>query len=293
LLDLIERVEMLFGIQPVLNPQPWRFQFHPEVWILIIGLVAAFVYAVRVVGPKVVPMGEVISRKQLRIFVAMILLLWLASDWPMHDIAEEYLYSVHMIQHLTLSYVVPALALLATPEWLFRLLVGEKRVYAIIRFMARPVVAAVVYNMVYAVTHIPDLVNRSASLSPLHYLLHVILVSAALLMWMPVCGPAKEMQMKPGGKMIYLFCLSLLPTIPAGWLTVATSPVYKHYDTPVRVWGMNVMSDQQTAGVIMKLGGALFMWILITFIFFKRFMSGFSRQQSYSSASDLPNNIDA
>ena len=52
-------------------------------------------------------------------------LLWLASDWPVHDIAEEYLYSAHMIQHLLLTFVVPPLFLLATPEWLARLVVGR------------------------------------------------------------------------------------------------------------------------------------------------------------------------
>ena len=47
-------------------------------------------------------------------------LLWAASDWPIHDIGEEYLYSAHMLQHMMLSYFLPPLALLATPEWLLR-----------------------------------------------------------------------------------------------------------------------------------------------------------------------------
>ena len=49
-------------------------------------------------------------------------LLWAATDWPIHDIGEEYLYSVHMLQHMMLSYFLPPLALLATPEWLLRVL---------------------------------------------------------------------------------------------------------------------------------------------------------------------------
>ena len=47
-------------------------------------------------------------------------MLWAASDWPIHDIGEEYLYSVHMLQHMMLSYFLPPLVLLATPEWLLR-----------------------------------------------------------------------------------------------------------------------------------------------------------------------------
>ena len=131
---------LIASIEPTLNADPWRYQQHLEIWVLIIGLIVAFVYAIRVLGPKVVPNGEVISRKQIRIFSLMIFLMWIASDWPLHDIAEEYLYSMHMLQHTILTYIVPPLALLATPEWLFRLLVGQGRTYRVIRFLTRPVI---------------------------------------------------------------------------------------------------------------------------------------------------------
>ena len=274
---------LIASIEPTLNGDPWRYQQHLEIWVLIIGLIIAFVYAIRVLGPKVVPNGEVISRKQIRIFSLMIVLLLISTDWPMHDIAEEYLYSMHMLQHTILTYIVPPLALLATPEWLFRLLVGQGRTYRVIRFLTRPVIAAVTYNAVLLITHIPALVNRSAAGGPLHYSLHVLLVFSALMLWTPVCGPAKEWRMSYGAMMTYLFCTSLVPSIPAGWLTFAEGSVYNHYDTPIRVWGMSVLSDQQLAGGIMKLGGAVFLWAIIITIFFTRFMKGFFAEQSYST----------
>jgi putative membrane protein len=274
---------LIASIEPTLNADPWRYQQHLEIWVLIIGLIIAFVYAIRVLGPKVVPNGEVISRKQIRIFSLMIVLLLISTDWPMHDIAEEYLYSMHMLQHTILTYIVPPLALLATPEWLFRLLVGQGRTYRVIRFLTRPVIAAVTYNAVLLITHIPALVNRSAAGGPLHYSLHVLLVFSALMLWTPVCGPAKEWRMSFGAMMTYLFCTSLVPSIPAGWLTFAEGSVYNHYDTPIRVWGMSVLSDQQLAGGIMKLGGAVFLWAIIITIFFTRFMKGFFAEQSYST----------
>ena len=274
---------LISGIEPTLNADPWRYQQHLEIWVLVIGLLIAFVYAIRVVGPKVVPSGEVISRKQIRTFSLMIFLLLISTDWPLHDIAEEYLYSMHMLQHTILTYIIPPLALLAIPEWLFRLLVGKGRTYRVIRFLTRPVIAAVTYNAVLLITHIPALVNRSAAGGPLHYSLHVLLVASALMLWTPICGPAKEWRMSYGAMMVYLFCTSLVPSIPAGWLTFAEGSVYNHYDTPVRVWGMSVLSDQQLAGGIMKLGGSTFLWALIITIFFTRFMKGFFGEQSYSS----------
>lgn len=276
------------GIEPTTNPNPWRFQFHPEVWLLIIGLIAAFVYTVRVLGPRVAPEGKIISRRQLITFTVMILLLWLASDWPMHDIAEEYLYSVHMVQHMVISYIVPPLALLATPEWLFRLLIGKGRTYKVVRFLTRPVVGVLVYNITLMITHIPQIVNRSAAGGPLHYSLHVLIVTTSLMFWVPVCGPIREWRMSDGAKMIYLFGTSLIPTIPAGWLTFAEGAVYKHYDTIVRVGGISVLSDQQAAGGIMKLGGSTLMWTIIIYIFFKRFMGSFFKEQSYNHEDKMP-----
>ena len=77
-----------------LSVDPLAFQWHPEVWLLVAFLVGAYVYAVRVIGPKAVPVGApVVSRMNMVAFPLAMLVLWIASDWPMHDISEEYLYS--------------------------------------------------------------------------------------------------------------------------------------------------------------------------------------------------------
>ena len=265
------------------NPllDPWRFQAHPELWLLVAFLVGAYVYSVRVLGPQAVPTGPAVTRRNIAAFVAAMTILWLASDWPMHDMAEEYLYSLHMLQHMALSYFVPPLALLALPEWMFRALVGDGRAYRVVRWFSKPVIAGVLFNVVVMLTHIPGLVNRSASSSPVHYSLHVLVVTSALLMWTPICGPAAEFRIGYGGKMIYLFLMSIVPTVPAGWLTFAEGTVYKHYDTPVRVWGISVSTDQQLAGAIMKLGGSVFLWSIVIYMFFKKFAGNFNAEQNY------------
>ena len=81
-------------------------------------------------------------------FVAAMVTLWVASDWPIHDISEEYLYSVHMVQHMALSYFVPPLALMATPTWLARVLLGDGGVYRTVTWFAHPIVAGVLFNAV-------------------------------------------------------------------------------------------------------------------------------------------------
>jgi putative membrane protein len=250
---------------------PWAWRPHPEVWVLVVSVVAMGVYVTRVIGPKAVPGGVApVSAFQKRAFVAGVVLLEVAADWPMHDIGENYLYSVHMVQHFLLTLVIPPLFLLATPTWLALLVVGDGWFGGkALRWLARPIQAGVIYNAVTVFVHWPTIVNLSVRVGLLHFGLHLGVFAVALLMWMPVCGPIPTLRISLPAQMVYLFLMSIVPTIPAAWLTFATGVVYKAYDTPYRLGGISALSDQQAAGLIMKLGAGSYLWILIGILFFK------------------------
>ena len=97
----------------------------------------------------------------------------------------------------------------------------------------------------------------------------MLLVITALPWWMPVCGPIPEWRQSLPAQMVYLFLMSVVPTVPGAWLTFADGAVYKVYDIPQRMWGISVTQDQQAAGLIMKLGGGAYLWTLITMLFFR------------------------
>ncbi len=228
-------------------------------------------YAVRVIGPKVVRDGSpVVTARQRNWFFLAVALLWVAADWPVHDIGENYLYSAHMFQHLLITMVVAPLFLLATPTWLARLVLGEGWLGgSVVRRLCRPIVAGVIYNAAFVFTHWPPTVNTGVRVAAVHFLLHLLIFSTALLMWMPVCGPLPELRISIPAQMVYLFCQSIVPTVPSAWLLFADKPIYSAYIHPYTVWGMDAVADQQTAGVIMKLGAGIFLWILITVLFAK------------------------
>lgn len=250
---------------------PWRFQPHPEVWLLVAGIIGLALYATRVIGPKVVRDGSpIVTGWQKVWFWSGLALLWVAADWPVHDIGERYLYSVHMAQHLMLTMLVAPLFLLATPTWLARLIVGDGWFAGqFVRKLCRPVPAAVLFNASFVLVHWPAVVNASVQSAPLHFSLHLLIVSTALLMWMPVCGPLPEVRLSLPGQMFYLFLQTIIPTIPSAWLIFAERPVYHAYDTSFRLWGLDAVTDQQIAGVMMKLGEAFYIWGLILVLFFK------------------------
>lgn len=250
---------------------PWALELHPEVWMLIVALVALGVYSVRVIGPLAVgPDQPIVTGRQKLFFFAGVLLLWLAADWPMHDIAEKYLYSVHMVQHLLISFIVPPLLLLAMPEWLARLIVlDDSRSAGVLRTLTRPIVAGVLFNVVQVLTHWATVVNTSVDNGAFHYGIHLLVFGSALLMWFPVVGPLRELQMSEPGKMLYLFLMSIVPTVPAAWLTFAEGSVYSGYDHGDRLWGISVITDQQAAGAVMKVLGGTYLWLLIAVRFFR------------------------
>jgi putative membrane protein len=244
---------------------------HPEVWLLVVALIGLGGFAVKVVGPKAVKAGDpIVTGRQKLAFWLGIAVLWVASDWPVHDLGEEYLYAAHMVQHLMLSFVAPPLFLLATPTWLARLVVGDGWFGGrALRVLCRPVVAGVIFNGAILLTHWPAMVDLAVRLGPVHYVLHLMLVSASLLMWMPVCGPLPEYRLSPPGQMLYLFLMSIVPTVPAAWLTFADGVVYHVYDRPDRLFGISAVDDQQIAGLTMKLLGGGFLWGIIIYLFFK------------------------
>ncbi|MEA3018554.1 MAG: putative rane protein [Actinomycetota bacterium] len=249
---------------------PFRFQPHPEIWLLIAGIAAMAIYAVRVIGPRATNDDEVIATRSQKVwFTIALLTLWLAIDWPMHDIAEEYLYFVHMIQHLLLSFVIPPMFLMAIPTWLARTVVGSGRGYRVLKWATRVIPATLFFNIVVVFSHWPAVVNGVVTHGWLHYSLHVLVVLSAFLMWMPVCGPLPELRFPLGAQMPYLFLQSIIPTVPAGWLTFADAVIYKSYDKTYRLWGISAVDDQQLAGTIMKVGGSTYLWTIITVLFFR------------------------
>ena len=249
----------------------WAFQAHPEVWLLIAGIVGLGVYATRSIGPLVVAEGTpVVTTAQKRYFAAGVVLLWIAADYPMHDIAEEYLYSVHMFQHLLIAFIVPPLLLMAMPEWLARLLVLDGGLTSkILRVLTKPIVAGVIFNLLQVLTHWSAVVNTSSENGPFHYMIHLGVFFSALLMWFPVLGPLKEVHLSEPGKLVYLFLMSIVPTVPAGWLTFAEGVVYEAYDNDTPLWGISPTDDQQLAGAIMKVVGGFYLWGLIAIRFFR------------------------
>jgi putative membrane protein len=243
---------------------------HPDVWLLLGGVEAVYLLAIR---RRTRGAGTpAASTRKMVLFSLGMAALWIGADWPMHDLAEGFLYSMHMVQHMLFTLVAPPLLIAGMPAWMLRGLLAPRAIHALVRVITRPLLALVIFNGVLLFTHWPAVVEASVGSEALHFALHVLIVGSGLVMWWPVMSPLPEMPaLTPPGQMLYLFLQSLAPTIPASFLTFGRDPLYEVYATFPRIWGLSALDDQLIAGLTMKIGGGLILWGVITTVFFRWF----------------------
>jgi putative membrane protein len=247
------------------------WQPHPDVLLLVGLLVAGYAIALTRVGPRTLPPGaEVVTRFQVSCFGLGAFAILLAADWPMHDLAEGYLYSVHMVQHLTFTMIAAPLLLLGTPGWLARWLLSPRWLFRSVRWMSRFIPALILFNLIIVLVHWPAMVDLTLRSGWAHLIAHAILLLSAFIVWMPIVSPLPEIpRLVAPLQMAFLFLQAVVPTIPASFLTFGSRPLYRRYESLPKLWGISALDDQLIAGLIMKIGAGLLLWALIAVIFFR------------------------
>ena len=248
---------------------PLGWQPHPEAWLLVVVLLGGYTYALSALGPRYAPGRAPASTRQRLCFYAGVAAMWLATDWPVKPLAEA-LFSAHMGQHLLFSLVSAPLLLLGLPGWLLRWLLRPRLVNRAWSGLTKPIVALVVFNGWIAFYHWPPIVNLSITNDGFHLLAHAGWMATSLIMWWPVLSPLPELpHLSTPGRMVYLFGQSIVPTVPASFLTFGHSLLYSTYSQAPALLGIDPITDQQVAGLLMKVGGGFFIWGVITVMFFR------------------------
>jgi putative membrane protein len=218
-------------------------------------------------------------------FLGGVLLLALDLVSPLDRLADEYLFSAHIVQHFLLALIVPPLLLRGIPPPWAEAALRRPPIRRLESVIGRPPVAWMLGVGVMFLWHVPALFNAALANQGLHILQHLSFLSTGVIFWWPVIGPIggpiggpiEEARPSVVGSIFYLFTACLSCSLLGAILTFNPPGLYPAYLHPAdslsilalvrNVWGLDPVKDQQLGGLVMWVPGCFvylsaILWVL-------------------------------
>jgi putative membrane protein len=215
---------------------------------------------------------------QTAVFGFGLAVLAVALVSPVGRLADGYLFSAHMLQHLLLVLVVPPLVLLGMGEWekTARTPGSPRESIRILslsswrpwspdgsppRVRVPPFVMWALGVGAMWLWHAPTLCDAASRSTLMHRLQEASLLAMGAAFWWPVLSPRVSTRLPPLGGIVYLFTACTACTLLGILITfspVAVCSVFAHPVDTLGVmpllrdgWGLTPDRDQQVGGLLM------------------------------------------
>jgi cytochrome c oxidase assembly factor CtaG len=189
-----------------------------------------------------------------------LVLLCLALLSPVGQLADGYLFSAHMLQHLLLVLVVPPLAMLGLPSR-NDTQVAPRRTGWLRALLAAPFVTWGLGVGAMWLWHAPTLCNAASNSPLVHRLQELSFLVLGTAFWWPILSPRAAARLPPLGGMVYLFTACTACTLLGILITFSPVEVCSVFVHPIdRLgvmplvrdgWGLTPERDQQVGGLLM------------------------------------------
>lgn len=248
-------------------PWDWSWQAYPGVWIFILLVTAGYRKILRGQTPSPGTSG---SGVRIASFSAGLVFLWLALDWPIGALGAGYLASAHMVQFLLMAFIAPPLLLYGIPPTAFEPLRQQPRILGTLRAITHPLIALLIFNSLIIITHVPAVTDALMASQLGSLVIDLTWIIAAFIFWWPLMAPLPERRwLHPLLKVAYIAAQLILGKPIFVYLTFADYPVYATYELAPRVHGIAAAADQQTAGLLMEVAGALILFVATSILFLR------------------------
>jgi putative membrane protein len=215
-------------------------------WNPVVLVTGAFALAIYVAAFR--------DRRRIGWFAAALAVCLLTLLSPLNTLADGYLFSAHMAQHILLLLIVPALLLLSLPRTL-SLAVGP-------RVLSYPLVGWLAGTGAMWFWHAPAMCNAAVASRPVHALQTVSLLVLGGLFWRQIIAPREEERLSPPRAIFYLFSACVACSVLGIIITFSPVTVCSIYTMPpadrlgmlqtIRTsWGFSPERDQQMGGLLM------------------------------------------
>ncbi|MBP2001652.1 putative membrane protein [Paenibacillus shirakamiensis] len=226
-------------------------------------------------------------------FVAGMFILYLAQGGPI-SLLGHLMFSFHMLS-MALSYLIaPPLLMFGIPPWVWRILLRVNP-FKKLSFLAHPIVAAVIFNGLFSVYHLPSVHDYVMLHFGVHRLYYAVLFVASGLMWWTLVNPLPEhTEIKGLKKMGFIFINMVLLTPACGLIIFAPTGLYATYNDP-NVWAkamgycvsgnpsallttfggpkyfafLDTHVDQQIGGILMKFIQEIIFASMLAYVFYR------------------------
>ena len=183
-------------------------------------------------------------------FAAALVVFLLSFISPVNALANGYLFSAHMVQHILLVLVVPALFLLSFPQS-----------FSVRSPLTHPLIGWIAGVGAMWLWHAPALCNAAATSRIVSAIQTTSLLLMGCVFWWQVLAPREEQRLSPPAAIVYLFTACTACSVLGIILTfapVSICPVYQHPTDQLGIlstirgdWGLTSDRDQQIGGLLM------------------------------------------
>jgi len=255
----------------------WRaWSFDPLVLVLAAAAIAFFVSGWRRLRRR---RPELAPWSRLALFVAGVAVVVVGLVSPLDAIAEEYLQSAHMLQHVLIADLGVVLALLAVrgplsmfflPRDLLVPLARARPLRRTLSFLLRPRVAVPLWLTVLILWHVPAMYDAALRHPAVHRAEHLSFVVVGALVWTLLIDPARHGRLTLNERLGLAIVLFWIGQVLAYPFVFGFEPYYDVYvDQPHRLFGLSPLADQKLAGLVMMieqsatLGAAIVVLLLL------------------------------
>ena len=220
--------------------------------------------------------SELAPWSRIWLFTAGLATVVVAVVSPLDALAEEYLQSAHMLQHVLLADLGIALVLLAVrgpltffflPRDLMAPLARAEPLRGALAFLLRPGVAFALWLGVVVLWHVPAAYEAALEQPLVHRLEHVSFVAVGALVWTLVIDPGRHGRLTLVQRIGFAVLLFWAGQLLSYVLLFGFEPYYGVYEQqPERLLGLSPLGDQRLAGVVMMVEQALTLGVAIALL---------------------------
>lgn len=194
------------------------------------------------------------------LFGAALLVAFLTLASPLDGVGDRYLLSAHMLQHVAIGDLAPALGMFAIrgpltffllPAPILSALARARPLRAFLHWLTGPFVAVPLWMAAMWAWHVPRVYDYAAAHPLVHDLEHLSFVLAGILVWNLLVDPARSGRLPVAGRVgVAVAVFAAGDPVTAGLISSGAS--YARYaDEPHRVFGLTPHADQVAAGTVM------------------------------------------